>query len=494
MEHSQFTSPFWHYYIVTIVVGSLIWVTFLLLSQNVVKHKKDEEVKTTGHEWDGIEEYNNPLPKWWFKMFLMTIAFAVGYLALYPGLGDFKGIGFNGKPWTSRNQYEAEMEKHNAHFHENYGKFANMSVEDTAKDPQAMMVGENLFGVYCIQCHGADAQGSKGFPNLTDADWLWGGTPEKIKESITHGRVGVMAPWGVALGGEERVKDVAHYVMSLSGMENVNEERAVRGKDIFAANCAVCHGADGSGTQATAPNLTDNVWLWGNTEKNIIETITGGRHGQMPAWKGFLTDDKIHLLTAYVWGKSHPDGKALPTDTKNFVGGQADGAAADAVPQAEATSVQAASPAAASAASTAAEPVEAASSESTAPVAASASTQPETTAPAKDVAEVKVENGIVKFYFASGKSAIAAGADKATEEVVAAAKAGKKLVISGFADSTGNAAANEKLSKRRAEVVQAYLVKKGVNKASIVMKKPESSVGAQGNNAEGRRVEVKIQD
>lgn len=503
MEHSQFTSPFWHYYICAIVVGGLIWVTWLLLSQNTVKHKKDEDVQTTGHSWDGIEEYNNPLPKWWFWMFLMTILFSVGYLILYPGLGDYKGIGFNGKPWTSVNQYEAEMAKGDANFHENYGKFAAMSVEDTAKDPQAMAVGENLFGVYCIQCHGADAQGSKGFPNLTDADWLWGGTPDKIKESIAHGRVGVMAPWGVALGGEERVKDVAHHVMSLSGMEH-NDERAVRGKEIFAANCAVCHAADGSGTQGTAPNLTDDTWLWGGSEKAIIETITGGRHGQMPAWKGFLTDDKIHLLTAYVWGKSHPDGAALPTDTKNFVGGKTDGAAVETPAQEtpaaetpkveEAAPVQAASPVAETASEAA--PAVQAASESSAPVAASETMQPETpaAAPASDKAEVKVENGIVKFYFASGKSAIAAGADKATAEVVAAAKAGKKLVISGFADSTGNAAANEKLSKRRAEVVQAYLIKQGVKKTSIVMKKPESSVGAQGNNAEGRRVEVKIQD
>ncbi len=489
---SQFTSPFWHYYIVAIVVGSIIWVTWLLLSQNVVKHKKDEDVKTTGHSWDGIEEYNNPLPKWWFWMFLMTIAFAVGYLIAYPGLGDYKGV-FG---WTQVNQYEKEMAKNNASFHENYGKFAAMSVEETAKDPQAMAVGENLFGVYCIQCHGADAQGTKGFPNLVDHDWLWGGTPDKIKESITNGRVGVMAPWGVALGGEERVKDVAHYVMSLSGMEH-NSERATRGQDIFKANCVACHGEKGNGSHATAPNLTDDTWLWGGTEKAIIETITGGRHGQMPAWKGFLTDDKIHLLTAYVWGKSHPEGAALPTDSKNFVGGQVDGGAAAPATETKPAETPAAP---ASTASTASAPVAPASetapaTETPAPAAVSETAKPaETTpAPAADKAEVKVENGIVKFYFASGKSDIAAGAEKATEEVVAAAKAGKKLVISGFTDSTGNAAANARLSKRRADAVQAFLIKKGVKKTSITQRKPENSVGGQGNNAEGRRVEVKIE-
>ncbi|AUX60813.1 cytochrome-c oxidase, cbb3-type subunit III [Simonsiella muelleri] len=478
MEQSQFTSPFWHYYIVIIVVCSILWVSYLLWSQNVVKHKKDEDVKTTGHSWDGIEEYNNPLPRWWFYMFWMTIAFAIGYLALYPGLGDFKGIGFNGKPWTSHNQYEAEMEKGNADFHQNYGKFATMSVEEVAKDPNAMAVGANLFGIYCIQCHGSDAQGAKGFPNLTDKDWLWGGTPEKIKETITDGRVATMAPWGVALGGEERVKDVANYVMSLSKMQH-NEERAARGQEIFKANCVVCHGDKGQGNMATAPNLTDNIWLWGGTEKAIIETITGGRHGQMPAWKGFLTDDKIHLLTAYVWGKSHPDYKGYPQDTKDYVGG---------IPTAEEPK-KAAEPAASAPVVAVSAPAVAASEPT--PVVAASEVQ---AAPAADKAEVRVENGVVKFYFAVGKSAIAANAEKATGEVVKAAKAGKKLVISGFTDSTGNAVANEKLSKNRAQAVQAYLIKQGVKKDSMVLRKPESSVGAKGNNAEGRRVEVKIQD
>lgn len=482
---TQFTSPFWHYYITTIVVLSILWVFWLLISQNKVKIKKGEDVKTTGHSWDGIEEYNNPLPRWWFWMFLGTIVFAIGYLFAYPGLGDYKGY-FG---WTSTNQYEEEMEASNKEFHNVYGKFASMSVEDTAKDPQAMAVGANLFQVYCIQCHGTDAQGGKGYPNLTDKDWLWGGTPDKIKETIAKGRTGVMAAWGVQLGGEERVKDVAHYVLSLSDKEGNkhNEERATRGKDIFTANCAVCHGDKGQGNMSMAPNLTDNTWLWGGTEKAIIETITNGRHGQMPAWEGFLTDDKIHLLTAYVWGKSHPEGQAFPQDTKNYVGGS---------PENEDAKVEESQVVPTPVAPVA--PVVAASEPETVSEPATETVQVEETsapaAPAVDAAEVKVENGIVKFYFASGKSAIADGADKATEEVIAAAKAGKKLVISGFADSTGNAAANEKLSKRRAETVQAYLIKKGVKKSSIVMRKPESSVGAQGNNAEGRRVEVKIQD
>lgn len=310
---SQFTSSFWSYYIIAIVVGCLVYVTWLLLAQDRQARppKKGEEVQTTGHEWDGISEYDNPLPRWWFWMFLGTIVFGIAYFALYPGLGDYKGA-FG---WTSHNQYEQEVKAAEAEYAPIYAKFAQMKVEDVAKDEQAMTIGKNLFDTYCIQCHGSDAQGVRGFPDLTDADWLWGGTPEKIHETIAKGRTGVMAAWGPVLG-EERVKDTAHFVMSLSGKEH-NEARAIRGKEIFATTCASCHGAEGKGVQGLGPNLTDDIWLWGGSEKSIIETITGGRHNQMPAWEGFLNEDKLHILTAYVWGISHPEGKALPTDTEN---------------------------------------------------------------------------------------------------------------------------------------------------------------------------------
>lgn len=502
---SQFTSPFWHYYIVAIVVGSIIWIFWLLISQNVVKVKKGEDVKTMGHSWDGIEEYNNPLPRWWFFMFIGTIIFAIAYLAFYPGLGDFKGIGFNGKPWTSVSQYQDEMQAAEKETGALYAKYAGMGIQDVAKDPAAMTIGKNLFDTYCIQCHGSDAQGSRGFPNLTDTDWLYGGTPEKIHETIAKGRTGVMAAWGPVLG-EESVKDVAHYVMSLSGKEH-NADRAVRGKDVFAANCVACHGADGSGTQGMAPNLTDDTWLWSGSEKGIIETITGGRHNQMPAWEGFLTNEKLHLLTAYVWGKSHPDGQELPTDTKNAVGNQmpaaevaqpaapaqAEQVSAPAEPVKQETSapVEAAKQEPVAASPVVSEPAPVASEPASEPVAKVA--EPVAAEPAADKASVTVENGVVKFYFASGKSDLAADADKAAAEVVKAAKAGKKLVISGFTDSTGNAALNARLSKQRAEAVQAFLKKQGVKAESMVVRKPENSIGAQGKSAEGRRVEVKIE-
>ncbi len=308
---SQFTSSFWSIYIAVIVVLSFIGLAWLLLSQNVVKRpKKGEEVKTTGHEWDGISEYNNPLPRWWFWLYVCTWLFGVGYLIMYPGIGDYKGLW----GWSSHGQYEEEVAKANQQYGKVYAKFSNMPIEKVAKDPEARAIAQNLFNTYCIQCHGSDAKGSKGFPNLTDDDWLWGGEPEKIQETIEKGRTAAMPAWGPALG-EEGVKNVTQYVMSLSKPKGqYDEERAERGKALFSgppANCFTCHGDKGQGIQGLGPNLTDDVWLWGGTQKAITETITNGRSSQMPAWGHFLDKDKLHIMTAYVWGLSNKDGKKL---------------------------------------------------------------------------------------------------------------------------------------------------------------------------------------
>ncbi|EGY51557.1 cytochrome-c oxidase, cbb3-type subunit III [Neisseria shayeganii] len=458
METSQFTSSFWHYYICAIVILSFIGLFWLLFSQNKVKAPpKGEDVKTMGHEWDGIEEYNNPLPRWWFFLFILTVLFSIGYLIVYPGMGDFKGVGFGGQAWTSQSQYESEVKAANEKFAPVYAKFANMPVEEVAKDADAQRIGKHLFDTYCIQCHGSDAKGQRGFPDLTDHDWLWGGSPDQIKESIAKGRVGIMAAWGPQLG-EEGVKNAAHYVLSLSnpGNPNLDPGRVKRGEAVFhgpPANCFVCHGDKGQGVLGAGPNLSDDVWLWGNSEKAIMETITNGRHNQMPAWEGFLNDDKVHILTAYVWGKSN-NGQAA--------------AAADAKP----SSAPAASEAAASQA---------------APAAASQAQ------PAADEAQVSFDKGMAVFYFATGKSEVAANAAQVAAELVEAGKAGKKLVISGYTDSTGNAALNAELSKQRAQVVKAFLEAQGVDPKNIELRKPEDTTAAQGNNAEGRRVEVSIE-
>ncbi|MCF7530421.1 cytochrome-c oxidase, cbb3-type subunit III [Neisseria lisongii] len=448
---SQFTSNFWTIYIAAIVLLSFIGLAWLLFSQNVVKQpKKGEEVETTGHEWDGIAEYNNPMPRWWFWLYILTWVFGAVYLVLYPGVGDYKGL----LNWSSHGQYDKEVEKANAQYQPLYAKFAKMPIEEVAKNPEARQIGKNMFDTYCIQCHGSDAKGSKGFPNLTDHDWLWGGEPEKIHETIEKGRVGVMAAWGPQLG-EERVKDVANYVMSLSKpKDQYDAERAARGEALFKgppANCFTCHGDKGQGIQGLGPNLTDDVWLWGGSQKTIIETITNGRHSQMPAWGNFLDKDKLHIMTAYVWGLSNKDGKAP--------------AKAEAKP--------------------AAAPAEAAS----APAAEKAA------APAADAADVSLNSDktVGTFYFATGKSDVAENAANVLADLVKAAKDGKKLVVSGYTDSTGNAEANAKLSKERALAVKAFLEAQGVKAESIELRKPEDTTAAQGNDAEGRRVEVRIE-
>ena len=298
---SDFVSSFWSIWITVIVVGGIVWLGYLLVSQRSTRVAPGEKVETLGHVWDGdLEEYNNPLPRWWMGLFVLTLVFGVVYLALYPGLGTWQGL----SKWTSQGQYEAERSKAEAKYNAIYDKYLKMDVKAVAADPEAKQMGQRLFQTYCMQCHGADAKGNKGFPNLTDSDWLYGGSPEKIGETISGGRKGAMPAFGAALG-EDGVKDVANYVLSLSGRDH-NEDRALRGKETFTTICAACHGADGKGNQAVgAPNLTDKTWLYGGSEKTIVETITNGRNGVMPNWKEFLGDAKVHVLASYVYGLSN---------------------------------------------------------------------------------------------------------------------------------------------------------------------------------------------
>ncbi len=290
---SDFVSDFWNLYVVVIVVASILACAVLLIVQGKATFTPG---KTMGHVWDGdLEEYNNPMPKWWSWMFVITVIFAFVYLALYPGLGNFKGM----LGWTSVGQHKAEVEKMDATVKPLFDKFMAMDMKAVAADKQAMDMGKRLYLTYCMQCHGADARGAKGFPNLTDADWQYGGEPEQIKETIANGRMGVMPPHE-QLGGDT-IKDLANYVRSLSGLPN-DATRTAKGKEAFgSAGCAGCHGMDAKGMHAVgAPNLTDKVWLYGSSEATISETIAKGRQNQMPAWKEFLGDAKVHLLSAYV--------------------------------------------------------------------------------------------------------------------------------------------------------------------------------------------------
>jgi len=302
---SQFTSGFWDVYIALISLVSIVACAVFLKMQSV---RKAVEADTTGHVWDGnLREYNNPMPRWWAWLFYLTIVFSLGYLVLYPGLGSFQGT----LGWSQLGQLEEETRAANAQFGPIYEKFASQPVETVARNTEARAIGQRLFLNHCAQCHASDAGGSRGFPNLTDKDWLWGGTPQAIMTSITEGRTGVMPPFGPVLG-EQGAKDVAHYVLSLSGSAH-DSIRKARGEPIFKSTCAACHGADGKGNpQLGATNLTDGIWLHGSGEQAILEQINKGRQNQMPAHKDMLSAAKIHLLTAYVYALSQggaPPGK-----------------------------------------------------------------------------------------------------------------------------------------------------------------------------------------
>jgi len=245
---------------------------------------------------------NNPLPRWWLFLFIITLVFAVGYLVLYPGLGDKKGT----LNWSSKGQWDAEIAKAKVEQDKIFAKFKVASVEDLARDPQANAIGQRLFLNNCAACHGSDAKGSKGFPNLSDNDWLHGGSPEKIIETITKGRRGQMPPMAVAVGGAEEIRQVANYVLSLSGSGH-NSILAELGRDKFKAACAACHGADGKGNQVIgAPNLSDKIWLHGWGEQAIVNMVNHGKINIMPAQDVRLSEDQIKVLASYVWGLSHP--------------------------------------------------------------------------------------------------------------------------------------------------------------------------------------------
>jgi len=297
---SDFTSDFWHLYVAGLTLVSIIACLVLLWISGTTKVQACDE-NTTGHVWDGdLRELNNPLPKWWVYLFVITVVFALLYGALYPMFGAVQGkLG-----WSAQGQHAAEVKKAEEAIAPLYAGFNNQSPEKLASDAAAMAVGERLFMNYCAQCHGSDARGSKSFPNLTDKDWLWGGEPDAIKHTITNGRNGVMPPMAAAVGNADDVNNLANYVLSLSGSPH-DPVKATLGKSKFAA-CAACHGAEGKGnTTLGAPNLTDDIWLHGWGVDAVTKMINEGKSNVMPAQNVKLTEQQIHVLTGYVWGLSN---------------------------------------------------------------------------------------------------------------------------------------------------------------------------------------------
>ena len=301
---SDFTGGFWSPYIAIVTIVSIAACAWLLFALS--KRKVSGDPDKTGHVWDeDLDEYNNPLPRWWIWLFVTTIAFSVVYLWFYPGLGSFEGAW----KWTSANEYQQEVQLAERSVAPMFERFAKVDLKTLAGDPAARQMGQKLFMSYCAQCHASDARGGRGFPNLTDEIWIYGGDPEMIEKTILDGRNGIMPPLGASLG-PEKTKDVANYVRSLSGLKH-DEARAARGKETFTTICAACHGADGKGNPAIgSANLTDKDWEYGSSEEAIIETITKGRIATMPPHREFLGEQRVRILAAYVYGLSHPESRS----------------------------------------------------------------------------------------------------------------------------------------------------------------------------------------
>ena len=319
-------TDFWSWWVILLTSISLV-LCFWIITINLKNYTHVDEGESMGHEFDGIEEINNPLPKWWTYMFYFILAWAIGYLIVYPGMGNYQGL-FG---WKSSNQgivtmaesrelaekakaegllvqFDQEVKKADEVFGPVFKAFADRPILDLVYDDEAYKVGQRLYLQNCALCHGSDARGSTGFPNLTDSDWLYGGKPEQIKATLMHGRVGAMPGWEASLG-EQGIQEMTEYVLKLSGRK-VNDKLAAAGEAKWAL-CAACHGPDGRGSVAHgldfgAPNLTDNIWLYGGSRRAVEETLRNGRNGVMPAWKDILGEDKIHVISAFVYRKAHP--------------------------------------------------------------------------------------------------------------------------------------------------------------------------------------------
>ncbi len=296
----NFSEGFWNLFIIVVTLGGLAFCLWLAMIFSG-RLPEGEQAEPVGHVWDeDLREMNNPLPRWWLWMFYLSIIFAVVYLALYPGLGSNSML----LGWTQNRQWEQEMAAADKRYGPLFAKFEQRAIPDLAKDPEAVRVGERLFASYCTQCHGSDARGVRGFPNLTDGDWLWGGTPEQIEQTILQGRQAQMPAW-LPMLQQEGVANAVQYVLSLSG-RSTDAAAAEQGKALFMTNCVGCHGPEAKGNPMLgAPNLTDDVWLYGGSKRALETTISGGRQGRMPAHENFLGKAKVHLLAGYVYSLSH---------------------------------------------------------------------------------------------------------------------------------------------------------------------------------------------
>ena len=302
----------WSWYVIAIVVLNIAGCGWLLWWTGK-RRPGDPKPEDTSHYWDeDITEYNKPLPKWWINLFWFTIAFGIGYLFWFPGMGAMAGYG----KWSSKQEYAQQKEADDRRLEETFAPYRGKSIDVLAQDPTARRLGRAIFSNTCATCHGSSAHGAVGYPNLSDNIWHWGGSPDRILQTVLDGREGVMPEWGKVLtgmGGDHAVSDVAAYVRAMSDPAKlmVNNYPAAQGKPLYENVCAGCHGIDGKGNQEIgAPNLTDDYWLYGGDTASLIATISKGRHGSMPAHRALLGETRVRLVAAYVYSLSHPPATA----------------------------------------------------------------------------------------------------------------------------------------------------------------------------------------
>jgi cytochrome c oxidase cbb3-type subunit 3 len=293
---SSYLTGFWSGWVIVLTAITLILVTALLFAN---RKRTPLDSQTTGHEYDGIEEWDNPLPGWWFAMFVITIVWGIGYLIAYPGMGNFPGV----LGWTSLDQHEQEVAVAEEKYRGMRDRYLAMPIEEVAQDEKARKMGMRIYGNNCSQCHGLDAAGALGFPNLADSDWLYGGTPDMIKHTIVNGRRAAMPAWESILG-EDGIAEATAYILSLNSRD-ADPVKVAAGEKHYQTYCVACHGPEAKGNQAMgAPNLTNGIWLYGGNTEQIAHSLRIGRNGQMPAFANTLGEDKIHLVSAYIYGLS----------------------------------------------------------------------------------------------------------------------------------------------------------------------------------------------
>jgi cytochrome c oxidase cbb3-type subunit 3 len=290
-------TSFWSAWVIILTSITIIIMTWVLIANKRAERRTGE--RTTGHVYDGIEEYDNAIPTWWFWMFIITIVWGVAYLVVYPGMGNFPGV----IGWTQVDQHDRSVAAADEKYRAMRDRYLALPVEEITLDPAVRKMGARMFSNNCAQCHGSDAKGSYGFPNLADNDWIYGGDAETIKKTLVGGRQAAMPAWGSIIG-DQGVSEATAYILSLNGRQ-ADPQLVAAGESQFATYCAACHGADATGNPALgSPNLSNGIWLYGGTEAQIAHSIRAGRNGVMPAFKETLSEDKIHILTAYVYGLS----------------------------------------------------------------------------------------------------------------------------------------------------------------------------------------------